>query len=173
LKKTKAILIILFAIILLAVVYNLYPAENLKPGETIDKIVVNKSKREMLIYSKGNLLKTYKIALGKNPIGDKQFEGDDKTPEGFYFINDKNPNSSYHKNLGVSYPNANDSAEAKSFNKPVGGDIKIHGIRNYMGIIGKFHTLRDWTKGCIAVTDEEIDELFEHVPIGTPIQINP
>jgi murein L,D-transpeptidase YafK len=173
LKKTKPILIFLFAIILLAIVYNLYPSEKLKPGEMIDKIVINKSKREMLIYSKGNLLKTYKIALGKNPIGDKQFEGDDKTPEGLYSINDKNPNSSYHKNLGVSYPNGNDSAEAKSFNKPVGGNIKIHGIRNYMGIIGKFHALRDWTKGCIAVSDEEIDELFEHVPIGTPIQINP
>lgn len=118
-------------------------------------------------------MKSYKIALGKNPVGDKQFEGDDKTPEGLYYINDKNPNSGYHKNLGVSYPNASDSVEAKSFNKPVGGDIKIHGIRNYMGIIGKFHNLRDWTRGCIAVTDEEIDELYEHVPIGTPIQINP
>lgn len=163
---------VFITILLCAAVYSNYPSSKL-PSVQIDKIVVHKDKRVLLVYSKGNLLKSYKIALGKNPVGDKQFEGDDKTPEGLYYINDKNPNSGYHKNLGVSYPNASDSVEAKSFNKPVGGDIKIHGIRNYMGIIGKFHNLRDWTRGCIAVTDEEIDDLYEHVPIGTPIQINP
>ena len=171
-KKVKYGIGIFITILFCAAVYSNYPSSKL-PSVQIDKIVVNKDKRELLVYSKGNLLKSYKIALGKNPVGDKQFEGDDKTPEGLYYINDKNPNSGYHKNLGVSYPNASDSVEAKSFNKPVGGDIKIHGIRNYMGIIGKFHNLRDWTRGCIAVTDEEIDELYEHVPIGTPIQINP
>ncbi len=125
----------------------------------------------MEVYSKGNLLKIYKVTISKASIGHKHFEGDDKTPEGIYTINDKNPNSSYHKNLGVSYPSDKDIEEAKSFNKPVGGDIKIHGIKNYMGFFGKLHILRDWTKGCIAVTDEEIDELYEYTPIGTVIEI--
>lgn len=162
---------VLILLIVSVTIYLCWPEPPLISA--VGKIVVYKSKREMSVYSSdGSLLKTYKIALGKNPVGDKQFEGDDKTPEGIYSINDKNPNSSYHKNLGVSYPNEKDIEEAKSFNKPVGGDIKIHGIRNYMGFFGKFHRMRDWTRGCIAVTDEEIDELYEHTPLGTPIEIN-
>ncbi len=161
---------VFIAVIVAAIVYLNLPEHEL--NSPVGKIIVYKSKRVMDVYSpEGNILKSYKIALGKNPVGDKQFEGDNKTPEGIYTINDKNPNSSYHKNLGVSYPNEKDIEEAKSFNKPVGGDIKIHGIRNYMGFFGKFHRLRDWTRGCIAVTDSEIDELYKYTPIGTEIEI--
>jgi murein L,D-transpeptidase YafK len=119
------------------------------------------------------LLKTYKIALGGQPIGHKEFEGDNKTPEGKYFINDKNPNSAYHKNLGISYPNDNDLKHAAQFNKSAGGDIKIHGIKNGMGHIGDLHRNIDWTLGCIAITNEEIDELFQFVKIGSEIEIFP
>ncbi|MBX7047184.1 MAG: L,D-transpeptidase family protein [Ignavibacteria bacterium] len=156
-----------------AVIYNFLPEEKLQRNDKIDKIIVVKSLRKMEVYSNGKLLKVYNIAVSRNSIGDKQFEGDEKTPEGIYFINDKNPNSGYHKNLGISYPDSTDIKEAGLLNKPAGGDIKIHGIRNYMGFIGKFHRLRDWTRGCIAVTDEEIDEIYEHTPIGTPIEIKP
>jgi len=127
----------------------------------------------MLVYSNGELIKTYKISLGKQPVGAKEFEGDKKTPEGFYFINDKNPNSGYHKNLGISYPDNDDMEYARHLGKPAGGDIKIHGIRNKIGIIGKFHRWFDWTEGCVAVTNEEIDELYEAVKIGTNIEIKP
>ena len=103
----------------------------------IAKLVVRKADREMDAYdAQGRLLKTYPVALGFNPVGHKQFEGDGKTPEGRYIINDRNPNSGYHKNLGVSYPNDADRAYAAAQGKSAGGDIKIHGMRNGMGAIG-------------------------------------
>ncbi len=137
----------------------------------IDSMVVYKSKRTLLVYENNQLLKTYKIALGENPIGHKQYEGDRRTPEGLYRIFDKNPNSTCHKNLGISYPNDADKETARQLGKPPGGDIKIHGLPNGQGYIGKAHRLKDWTYGCIAVTDEEVDELYEHTPLGTPINI--
>ena len=171
--KNKTIWTIIFLLFLGLIVYYFYPEDKLPADIQIDKLVVNKSERQMLAYSNGKLVKIYKISLGGNPIGDKEFEGDKKTPEGNYIINDKNPNSGYHKNLGVSYPNEEDIENAKRLEKPVGGDIKIHGLRNRTGIISKFHRWTDWTLGCIAVTDEEIDELYNAVKIGTPIEIHP
>jgi murein L,D-transpeptidase YafK len=119
------------------------------------------------------LIKSYQIALGKNPTGPKQFEGDFRTPEGLYYINDKNPNSKYHKNLGISYPNEKDLQNAKKQGKKPGGQIKIHGLPKNLSWLGKLHVLVDWTKGCIAVTNEEIDELYEIIEIGTPVEIKP
>jgi murein L,D-transpeptidase YafK len=139
----------------------------------IDKIIVEKSKRKMYVYSKGELLKTYKISLGRNSIGDKEYEGDKRTPEGEYFICDKNPKSAFHKNIGISYPNQQDIEEAEKVDKNPGGQIKIHGIKNELSWIGRFHRIIDWTSGCIAVTDKEIDELYEAIPIGIPIEIKP
>lgn len=127
----------------------------------------------MEAYSDGKLIKTYKVSLGQTPLGDKQFQGDKRTPEGEYRINDKNPNSGFHKNLGVSYPNAMDIQEAKGKGLDPGGEIKIHGLRNGVGFIGKFHRLFNWTAGCIAVTDKEIDELYKSVDLGTTIIIRP
>ena len=179
-KKT-----IFLILILLLISYSIfyYNSNNMNSNQSeneiislnqeVDKIVVFKSKREMLVYNGDNLLKTYKIALGNSPVGHKHFEGDGKTPEGVYTIDDKNPNSSYHKNLGVSYPNEVDIEYAKSHNKSAGGLIKIHGLKNGLGALGNFHLRTDWTQGCIAVTNEEIDELFEYVKIGSPIEIYP
>ena len=96
-----------------------------------------------------------------------------KTPEGTYFINDKNPNSSYHKNLGISYPNKENIENAERVEKKAGGEIKIHGIRNKIGFVGKFHRWIDWTLGCIAVTNKEIEELYRAVKIGTRVEIKP
>ena len=139
----------------------------------IDKIIIEKGKRELQVYSNNKWIKTYKISLGRNPVGKKEFQGDQKTPEGKYVINDKNPNSGYHKNLGISYPNEQDIEYAKKKGKDPGGQIKIHGIKNGFGWIGKLHRLIDWTAGCIAVTNEEIDELYAIVRIGTPVEIKP
>lgn len=86
-------------------IYNYVPEERLPANTRIDKLIVHKAQRKLLAYSNGQLVKTYDISLGGQPIGDKECEGDKKTPEGIYTINDKNPNSGYHKNLGISYPN--------------------------------------------------------------------
>lgn len=143
------------------------------PDVKIDRLVVFKAKRQMWAYQGEQLIKVYPIALGFNPIGHKQFEGDGKTPEGIYRINERNPNSGYHKNLGVSYPNEADKAYAASQGKSPGGLIKIHGLRNGSGAIGKMHLLKDWTHGCIAVTDEEVDELYQAVIHNAIIDIRP
>jgi murein L,D-transpeptidase YafK len=169
----KIIWLTIFLALIVFTVYYFYPEKKLPSDITIDNIVVYKSKKQLLVYSNEQLVKTYKISLGKYPIGHKEFEGDKKTPEGLYIINDKNPNSGYHKNLGISYPNKYDVENANRFNKPAGSDIKIHGLRNRVGFIGKFHRWFNWTLGCIAVTNEEIDELYNAIEIGTPIEIKP
>ncbi|WP_333625324.1 L,D-transpeptidase family protein [Sphingobacterium siyangense] len=169
--KTVISLLVLLCLGLIG--YNLYPEPTLDQHAKVDKLIVYKSKRTLLAYSKGKLLKSYRISLGGQPLGAKEFEGDLKTPEGLYTINDKNQYSSYHKNLGVSYPNEQDIAHAKSLGKDAGGDIKIHGLRNGLGFIGKLQRHMDWTFGCMALTNAEIDELFDAVPIGTAIEINP
>jgi len=171
--KRKIIWLTVFLAMAGMATYYFYPEDKLPDDAQIDNIVVYKSKRQMLVYSNGQLLKIYKISLGRQPIGAKEFEGDKKTPEGIYSINGKNQNSSYHKNLGISYPGKDDLENARQFGKSAGGDIKIHGIRNGIGFIGKFHRWFDWTMGCIAVTDREIDELYKAVKIGTRIEIKP
>jgi len=164
---------LLVLLVLTVTVYYFYPEKALPPNITINALVVYKSKHQLLAYSNGKLVKTYTISLGKSPVGDKQVEGDNRTPEGVYFINDKNAHSGWHKNLGISYPDANDIAEATKAGKSAGEDIKIHGLKNGQGYIGKFQRWRDWTNGCMALTDEEIDELFNAVPVGTKIEIKP
>lgn len=149
------------------------PSKPLDKSILIDKIIVDKSDRKLSVFENGNLIKSYKISLGKVPKGAKEFEGDMKTPEGLYVINDKNAKSGYHKNLGVSYPNQKDIDHATQMGKSPGGLIKIHGIKNGYGWIGRLHLLKDWTLGCIALTNKEIDELYASVPIGTPIEILP
>lgn len=149
------------------------PYSKLPEGVKVDSLVVLKSARTMMAYAQGKHVRTYCIALGQQPIGHKEVEGDMKTPEGIYSINDRNPNSAYHKNLGISYPNEADIAHAQSLGKSAGGDIKIHGLKNGMGSIGRLHRQQDWTHGCIAVTNEEMDELYESVEIGATIVLMP
>jgi murein L,D-transpeptidase YafK len=137
-------------------------------GQPITAIQVFKRKRRMYLISDRTVVKTYKVALGGNPVGPKRFEGDGKTPEGAYFIDRRNPNSAYHLSLGVSYPNGADRAYAAAQGKEPGGDIFIHGRAGKDKGLG-----RDWTAGCIAVTDEEIEEIYAMVATGTPIHIFP
>ncbi|WP_306353485.1 L,D-transpeptidase family protein [Flavobacterium sp. '19STA2R22 D10 B1'] len=172
-KIRKIMLWILVLLISGFLVYYYYPETKLPENTTVDHLVVYKSKRQLLAFSEGKLLKVYKISLGKNPIGHKEFEGDNKTPEGIYYIEDRNPKSGYHKNLGISYPNEQDKEKAKKAGKPSGGDIKIHGIRNGAGYINKIQRWSDWTAGCIALTNSEIDELYQAVKIGSKIEIYP
>ncbi len=172
--KIKYIILTLFlGLIVIGLIFYFKPFEPIDRSVSIDKIVVTKHTRKLDLISNNRIIKSYKISLGRVPKGHKEYEGDKKTPEGLYIINDKNPNSGYYKNLGISYPNEFDKKHADSIGKSPGGLIKIHGIKNGFGWIGRFHLLFDWTLGCIAMTDKEIDELYENVKIGTPIEIKP
>lgn len=170
-KFLKYTFLLLTVLLVSATAYNYWPETPLPTDKPIDRIVVEKSIRRMHVMNGEEVLKTYKISLGRNPVGAKEFEGDKRTPEGVYTINDKNAQSGYYLNLGISYPNAVDLSNAEKFNYNPGGDIKIHGLRNKLGFIGKLHRLSDWTLGCIAITNDEIQELFDNVPIGTVIEI--
>ncbi|MDR0632884.1 MAG: L,D-transpeptidase family protein [Holosporales bacterium] len=139
----------------------------------IDKILVEKSKRTMTLYRKGIATKTYKIALGGVPIGHKQEEGDKKTPEGVYQISFKNPVGIAGKTLLISYPNGEDTQRARAARKNPGGNICIHGLWPNLRHLGANHVKYDWTLGCIAVTDAEMEEIYAVTEIGTVIEIIP
>lgn len=140
-------------------------------GPPVTQVVVNKGARQMLMMNGNTVLKAYRIGLGTEPVGHKQFEGDGKTPEGLYYIDRRNPDSRYHLSVGVSYPNPNDTAFALSQGKTPGGDIFIHGQGPEGRVLSK--QMRDWTVGCIAVTDDEVEDIYAMLRDGTPILITP
>jgi murein L,D-transpeptidase YafK len=167
--KMKIIMYIVFALLIGACGF---PADRiLNDNVKADRIMLIKSERKLLLLTNGHVLKTYKVALGRNPIGPKIKAGDGKTPEGLYIIDRHNPNSSFHLSLHISYPSDADRNRAYRAGASPGGDIMIHGLKNGLGWIGPLHRLVDWTQGCIAVTDKEIDEIAALVPDGTPIEI--
>jgi len=127
----------------------------------------------LMLISQGEVLKTYKIALGGNPIGPKERQGDNKTPEGTYVIDGRNGDSRFYLSLHISYPNERDKNRAKELGVSPGGDIMIHGIKNGSSWVGDGHAKVDWTNGCIAVTNEEITEIARLTPNGTIVEIRP
>ena len=133
----------------------------------VDRVAVNKARREMLLLSGESVVRSYRIALGPDPLGHKQQEGDGRTPEGRYTIDRRNPKSKYHLSLHISYPNETDHARAAAAGVSPGGDIMIHGLKP-----GVPHP-EDWTQGCIAVTNAEMEEIWGLVADGTPVEINP
>ena len=141
--------------------------------EQADQVVVYKSKRQLQLLRAGLVLRTYRIALGDNPVGHKRQEGDEKTPEGAYVLDWRNPNSRYYKSIHISYPNAQDWQQAQRHGVSPGGDIMIHGMNNQTAWLGSIQHWWDWTNGCIAVSNAEMDEIWKMVKNGTPIQINP
>jgi murein L,D-transpeptidase YafK len=136
-------------------------------------IVVDKAARKLTLLHNGDVLKAYDVALGHAPVGHKQREGDGRTPEGRYVIDSKNPRSHNHLALHVSYPDASDRARALRLGASAGGDIMIHGLHNGLGWLGSVHRAIDWTDGCIAVTNSQIEEIWSLVEVGTPIEIKP
>lgn len=141
--------------------------------ESADKILIEKQARRLSLLAKGAVIKTYKIALGGNPVGPKERQGDNKTPEGTYYIDARNGNSGFHLSLHISYPNEDDKKRAKKLGVSPGGDIMIHGIKNGFAPVGASHAETDWTEGCIAVTNQEMEEIYRFVPIGTIVEITP
>ena len=159
-------------VLLLALVASCGPSKfKTYNGPPVTQIVVNKNARQMLFFSGPSIIAASDVGLGTEPVGHKQFSGDGKTPEGLYYINRRNPESRYHLSLGISYPNVQDAAFALSQGRHPGNDIFIHG----QGPEGKVLApqKRDWTVGCIAVTDAQMEDIYAMVKDGTPIQINP
>lgn len=136
-------------------------------GPEVTRVVVQKAQRKIYLLNGPDVIKSYDMGLGFAPVGPKRFENDGKTPEGSYFITHRNAKSAFHLSLGVSYPNDQDRAFAASFGKKPGGDIFVHGQAGKNRGRG-----RDWTAGCIAVTDQEIEEIYVMVNPGTQIDIN-
>ena len=138
-----------------------------------DRVVVLKKQRTLQLLSQGKVIRTYRIALGGNPVGPKTRQGDHKTPEGVYVLDSRNAHSQFHRSIHISYPNARDRAAARQKGVSPGGDVFLHGLPNGYGWVGAGHRAKDWTDGCIAVTNEEIEELWAAVSDGTPIEIRP
>ena len=138
-----------------------------------DRVVVRKSERKMYLLNNGRVLKEYPISLGLNPIGHKQQRGDQRTPEGIYVLNQRNPASKFYKSILFSYPNDQDRRQAADRGVDPGGDLAIHGLPVRTKEEEWDYIERDWTDGCIAVTNDAMEEIWLMVHIGTPIEILP
>jgi murein L,D-transpeptidase YafK len=169
-SRILALVCVFAAIIFVLANYELRP---LPISARADHILVQKSARRLTLFQNGQPLKSYAIALGHAPIGAKREEGDQRTPEGRYTIDAHKFDSDFHLALHVSYPSPSDTLAAEQRGVLAGSDIMVHGLRNGRGWVGAFHRMSDWTAGCIAVTDRQIEEIYRAVPDGTPIEIRP
>jgi murein L,D-transpeptidase YafK len=172
----KLLLFFLLAVFLVAIGVAAAAYWNFDPlsrDAVADRLLVEKSAHRLTLLRNGAALKTYRVALGRAPAGAKEYEGDQRTPEGIYSIDFHKPDSDYHLALHVSYPEQRDVDRAGGQGLSAGSDIMIHGLPNGRGWIGRFHRRNDWTAGCIAVTDFEIEEIYRAVPDGTPIELRP
>lgn len=156
------------SVVLVLALAGCMPALGSIPSPKITRVEVYKAKRELLLLSYGFPIRRYSVDLGGNPVGHKQQEGDERTPEGQYHITHLNPKSAYTLSLGLNYPNAQDLVRARSAGVDPGGEIFIHGMPN-----GYRVAVKDWTNGCIAVSNDAIKEIASLVPIGTPVVIYP
>lgn len=139
-------------------------------GPPVTQVAVYKAKRRMHLLNGNTVLKSFDFGLGNQPVGPKQFEGDGKTPEGLYFIDRFNPRSRYHLSVGISYPNERDKAYAAQFGRSAGGDIMFHGRGPEGNVLAP--NKWDWTAGCITVTDEESEDIYAMLKLGTPVWLH-
>lgn len=171
-------LLLLFLLLVVVAIAGLAAAAylNVNPlpsNARADRVLVEKSLRRLSLFQAGRVLKTYSVALGRSPVGAKEYEGDQRTPEGIYSIDFHKPDSDFHLALHISYPEQHDIDRAAAEGQSAGSDIMIHGLPNGRGWIGRFHRRSDWTAGCIALTDFEIEEIYRAVPDGTVIELRP
>jgi murein L,D-transpeptidase YafK len=141
--------------------------------QTADMVVVEKSKSRLYLMREGETLASFRVAFGSNPKGHKQEQGDGRTPEGRYILDYKNSGSAYYKSIHISYPNAKDRKEARKRGVDPGGDIMIHGQKNGYGQFSILVQRFNWTNGCIALSDRDMDVVWNAVEPGTPIEIRP
>jgi murein L,D-transpeptidase YafK len=148
-------------------------AATAEPIPQQNRIIIEKSHHQLRYYANGELVAAYKVALGQNPVGAKTCSGDKRTPEGIYFVSEHIPDSGFYRALRISYPGLADLQRAQQQHCSPGGDILIHGLQNGFGYVGRLHSEVDWTRGCIAVTNEEMDVLWSKVADGTIVEIRP
>jgi murein L,D-transpeptidase YafK len=156
-----------------AVGWGLWPEAALPADAKADLVVVHKSARRIELYLGTELLKAYPVSLGRHPFGKEQQQGDGRTPEGEYRLDYRNPNSSFHKALHISYPEPDDVATARMHGADPGGLVMVHGMKNGLGWLGRLHRVIDWTDDCVAVTNRKMDEIWHAVPDGTKILLQP
>jgi murein L,D-transpeptidase YafK len=162
---------------LIPTIDHMQPSGIVDATHPIDLILISKSKRKIYFIGKNQVIYAFTSAFGDG-LGNKIEEGDGRTPEGTYQVSTKNTQSDFHKSLGVSYPNANDLAYAKKYKVSAGGDIMIHGMSNKISFANSITVatainLTDWTQGCVAVRNDQIDAVFPHIKVGTKIEICP
>ena len=159
--------------VLLLIFFVLYYTNAAQSNEKADLVVVIKSEYKLYLIREGRLFASFPVVFGPNPKGHKQQQGDNRTPEGDYVLDYKNPNSKYYKSIHISYPNAEDRANARKRGVSPGGDIMIHGQPNGWGKFSLVTQLFNWTNGCIALSNSDMDAVWDAVDTGTPIQIRP
>jgi murein L,D-transpeptidase YafK len=156
----------------LAAAEDVSPEQTSSENKKANRILVDKSERKLVLFADGKPLRTYEVSLGYNPIGHKRYEGDKRTPEGIYLIDDKNSNSAFHLSLHISYPNERDVQEATDRGVEPGGQIVLHGLpTGLIKVSNKYEV--DWTDGCIALSNADIEEIWQLVDVGTLIEITP
>jgi murein L,D-transpeptidase YafK len=159
----------IFLVLLLCLLQAPYGA----PAQKADKVLVIKSEKRLYLMKEGKQIASYRATFGGNPVGHKERQGDQRTPEGHYVLDYKNRNSKFYKSIHISYPNAQDRREARRRGVDPGGDIMIHGQANGWGWAGPVMQYFSWTDGCVALSDRDMDEVWEAVNAGTPIEIRP
>jgi murein L,D-transpeptidase YafK len=167
---TSAGVIILPVLMLAAAVTANAGVPSVAPA-VIDRIVVDKAEHRMTLTRGGKVVRIYQVALGKGGLAPKVAEGDNQVPEGIYRVTGRKADSQFHKALRIGYPTPRQASAARARGVDPGSNIMIHGLPNGLGWIGSWHRLRDWTAGCVAVTDAEIDQIWKLVPVGTIVEI--
>jgi murein L,D-transpeptidase YafK len=170
--KTLGVIAVVLALGGLAT-WDLWPTPALPAGAEADLVVVHKTARRLDLYFRGSVLKSYAVSLGRHPNGPKRQQGDGKTPEGEYVLDYRKPDSSFYRALHISYPAPVDLAAARARGVAPGGLVMVHGMKNGLGWLGRLHLAFDWTDGCVAVTNREMDEIWRAVPDGTKIILKP
>jgi len=143
------------------------------PVAGVNRLVLIKHEHRLILYRDSQVIAKYRVALGRGGLGPKQQEGDNKVPEGTYRIVAHQPHSDFHNALRIGYPTASQAVALRARGVSPGGDIMIHGLKNGLGWIGEAHALVDWTRGCIGMTNSQIDRIAREVPDGTAIEIKP
>ena len=169
--KRRNVAVILMAMAVL--VFGMRAGVGVASTGGVDKVLVVKSQHRLMLFKDGEVLRSYEVALGKEPLGAKMCRGDKKTPEGSYVLDRRNPFSRFHRAIHISYPNRADRERAQEQGVSPGGEVMIHGLPRGKEQMGELHTMIDWTDGCIAVTNEQMDEIWRLVADGTPIEIRP
>jgi murein L,D-transpeptidase YafK len=172
----RLIVFVRLAILLVIAGMILFPNDacaSLKANVQADFVKIEKSKHVLSLFKKGKKIAVYRVSLGRGGLGAKQCQGDKRTPEGRYKIAGRNPNSKFHLALLISYPEEKDIENARRHGVPTGGEVMIHGVGDRDGLLRSHRHYVDWTEGCIAVTNREIEEIWRAVPDGTPVEILP